>query len=169
MTDEPNAALPEPLAHAMQGVPVEATTNVNGVSSSLTVAPWEPSMPLRADATDGQMALRAAHRAHCSECGPDWLGVAREYAEARVAEAQRARVIEHQERVSAERQLAAAETALADARAEVERLREVVKAVAGDSCGFYYQSNCLAARWPKPCLSCCARAALAARPKVSHG
>jgi hypothetical protein len=114
MTDDPTAALPEPLAHAMAGQPCEVG------------APWTPDQPLRFDATMQELANRLTflQGEPCGFYGAE-AKLAREYAEARVAASVGGRIVirEMHRTAEAEARLAAAETALAAARAEVERLK----------------------------------------------
>jgi hypothetical protein len=136
MTDEPNAALPEPLAHA----------------------PWKPSMPLRADATNDQMVSRALVRSR------PWTQavheVAREFADASVAEWKDRYTVLSKHCARETDDLRAAETALAAARAEVEWLREALERLARLGNGEHYGNSD---------GNMIARAALAARPEVGNG
>jgi hypothetical protein len=87
MTDDPTAALPEPLAHAMQGVPVMLDATADNVKHS---SPWDASQKLRPDATWDQFRQRADYHGRGNYDPSQWDEVEwftiREYADARVAE-----------------------------------------------------------------------------------
>jgi hypothetical protein len=146
MTDEPNAALPEPLAHAMQGeMPREDEPTLAWHDS-------DDGFQYAYDADrEPKYRWQARHPMH-----PDRTGSGRDPAQAAGCAAAGLVYGIWSER----RQLTAAETALDDARAEVEWLREALELIAGVDC--WLGKSCDNKPIEGKCLPCIAISALAA-------